>query len=102
MLHRREKLDLSFGVRMISFAAITGVILVLCPTQACRASPTECQEAISQYKSAMEDISTALRTYRSFLSNTDGHDDCSTEFATLKSAQDDLEEAVSNYGSDCN
>jgi hypothetical protein len=66
------------------------------------ASPTECQEAISDFKSARSDISTALQTYASCVSSADGHDDCSSEFETLKSAQDELEDAVSKYETECN
>jgi len=53
------------------------------------------REAVSEYKAAKEDIAGCL-------SGNDGHDDCSSEFETLKSAQDDLEDAVSKYESECN
>jgi hypothetical protein len=66
------------------------------------AGPTECQDAIAEYKSAMSEVSTALHTYSDCLSIDDGHDDCSTEFESLKSAHEDLESAVSSYGSECN
>jgi hypothetical protein len=66
------------------------------------ASPTECQEAISDFESARSDISTALQSYVNCVSSSDGHDDCSSEFETLKSAQDDFEDAVSRYESECN
>lgn len=66
------------------------------------ADPSECQDAVTEYKSAMSDISTALQSYTSCLSSTGGHDDCSTEFEQLKSAQDDFEDAVSKYETECN
>jgi hypothetical protein len=66
------------------------------------AGPTECQDAVAEYKSAMSDISTALQAYTDCLSTSQGHDDCSTDFETLRSAQDDLESAVSEYESECN
>ena len=83
------------------FAALS-VALALCFTTRSRADPTECQEAVSEYKSAREDIATALQAYANCLSGNDGHDDCSSEFGTLKSAQDDFEDAVSKYESECN
>lgn len=81
---------------------VLGVALALCFTARSRADPAECQEAISEYKSARGDISTALQAYVNCLSSNDGHDDCSSEFEVLKSAQDDLEDAVSKYESECN
>ena len=84
-----------------TLALVVGV-LVLCMAPRSKASPEECQEASSEYKSAMEDIGTALVAYKSCLSGGGGHDDCSTEFAALKSAQDDFEDAVSKYESECN
>jgi hypothetical protein len=72
---------------------------LLAVTVLCR---TECQEAVAEYKSAKGDIATALQTYVSCLSGNDGHDDCSSEFENLKSAQGDFEDAVSKYESECN
>jgi hypothetical protein len=82
-------------------ALIVG-ILVLCMARQSSATPEECQEASSEYNSAMEDIGTALVACKSCRSSSGGHDDCSTEFAAVKSAQDDFEDAVSKYESECN
>lgn len=84
---------------MTRFCVLTLIvgILVLCMARQSSATPEECQEASSEYKSAMEDIGTALVTYKSCLSSSGG-----TEFAALKSAQDDFEDAVSKYESECN
>lgn len=65
------------------------------------ADPEECQDALDQLHSAKSDVVDALRNYASCLSGTDGHDDCSSEFSMLQSAQDDFKSAVSGYGSDC-
>jgi hypothetical protein len=75
---------------------------IACEPQYAMAGPTECQDAITEYKSAMSDISTALQAYTACLSTSNGHDDCSSEFETLRSAQDDLESAVCEYESECN
>jgi hypothetical protein len=81
-------------------------VIVLCAVtwvgSASVASPSGCQEAISAYNAAISDISSALGLYTSCVSSSDGHDDCASEFETLKSAQDDLEDAVSDHDSDCN
>jgi len=66
------------------------------------ADPAECQDAIAAYNSAIADVSTALRRYTTCLSDSQGHDDCSTQFRRLRSAQSDFESAVSNYGVECN
>jgi hypothetical protein len=77
------------------FIAIIVAIVVLGTVSRSHANPEECKEAVSEYKAAKEDIAGCL-------SGNDGHDDCSSEFETLKSAQDDLEDAVSKYESKCN
>jgi hypothetical protein len=89
---------------------IVRILMVLCATSSMWAmtareswgSPEECQEAASEYKSARSEIASALQAYASCLSSTDGHDDCSSEFETLRSDQDDFENAVSSYESECN
>jgi hypothetical protein len=82
------------------------VIILCAASAACLprnsfAGPTECQEAISEYNSAVSDISTTLRRYTNCVSSSNGHDDCSSEFRRLRSAQDDFENAVSKYGLEC-
>jgi len=66
------------------------------------AGSSECQDAISEYNSAISDVSTTLRRYATCVSSSNGHDDCSSEFRRLKNAQDSFETAVSNYSSECN
>jgi hypothetical protein len=75
--------------------------LLLISITATKADPEECRNAVDQYNSARSDVSDALRIYASCISGSDGHDDCSTEFLTLHSAQDDFESAVSDYESAC-
>jgi hypothetical protein len=65
------------------------------------ADPEACQDAIDQFKSARSDVGSDLTNYASCMSGSDGHDDCSSEFSTLQSAQSDFESAVSSYESDC-
>jgi len=81
--------------------ALSIALLLLGAAQRSRADPEECQEAVSEYKSATDDILRALVAYTNCVSTSRGHDDCSSEFETLKSAQDDFEDAVSKYGSEC-
>jgi hypothetical protein len=89
-------------MRGASVFAIVTVIAVLGASSRVYAEPEQCQEAASEYKSAREDIKDALTAYVNCLSGNDGHDDCSSEFETLKGAQDDFEGAVSKYESECN
>jgi hypothetical protein len=78
-----------------------GVLLTLTLVSAVRADPEECREAINQYNTAKSDVSDALRAYANCVSDSQGHDDCSSEFSTLQSAHSDFESAVSAYESDC-
>jgi hypothetical protein len=66
-----------------------------------RVDVEECHEAITQYRSALDDVTTNLRAYAQCVSDSRGKDDCSVEFSGLQSAQDDFESAVSSYQSDC-
>jgi hypothetical protein len=75
--------------------------LLLISITATKADPEEYRNAVDQYNSARSDGSDALRIYASCISGSDGHDDCSTKFLTLHSAQDDFESAVSDYESAC-
>ena len=66
-----------------------------------KADPEACRDALDQFNSARNDVSDALRSYASCVSSSDGHDDCSSEFSQVHSAQDDFESAVSSYEGDC-
>jgi hypothetical protein len=79
-------------------ATLVGATLV---AEASMADPGACGEAVNKYNSAKSDLSDALQRYASCLSDGNGHDDCSSEFGSLSSAQDDFESAVSDYGIDC-
>jgi hypothetical protein len=65
------------------------------------ADSEECRNAVDQYNSAKSEVSDALRTYASCISDSRGHDDCSSEFSKLQSVHDDFESAVSEYESEC-
>jgi hypothetical protein len=88
-------------MRRILFAVGCVMAVSVVATIETRANPEECRDAISQYNSAKSDIADALKRYASCVSDSDGHDDCSSEFSSLRSAQDDFESAVSDYESNC-
>ena len=58
---------------------------------------SECQEAIGRYSRASKEISEYARIYGNCIWNSRGLNDCSSEFGSLKDAQDDFEKAVSTY-----
>jgi hypothetical protein len=80
---------------------LLALAFVLLSSPSAFANPEECQDAIDKYKSAVSDLSDGLRAYTTCVSDSRGHDDCSSEFSRLRSDQDDFESAVSAYGSDC-
>jgi hypothetical protein len=88
--------------RGLGLAIMVCVVSTFCLERNSYADSSDCQDAISEYNSAVSDISTALRRYTNCVSSSIGHDDCSSEFRRLKSAQDDFESAVSRYGMECN
>lgn len=65
------------------------------------ASPEECQNAIDDYNTASSDVADQMKSYASCFEDSNGKDDCATEFRNLQSAQDDFENAVNTYQSDC-
>jgi hypothetical protein len=73
--------------------------LVLCLSSG--VARADCNDATNAYNSAISDLSDTLRRYSRCLSNSNGHDDCSSEFRRLKNAQSDFESAVSEYESEC-
>jgi len=87
-------------LRILSTALACGVFLALYGNVA-RSDTDECRDALDHYNSARSDVSSALRQYGRCVSDSKGHDDCSVEFSTLHSAQDDFESAVSEYQDKC-
>ena len=84
-----------------SLCAVAIALSLMLAETAAIADPEACRDAIDKYKSARDDVSTALQVYASCVSSSNGRDDCSSEFATLQSDQDDFESAVSEYESEC-
>jgi hypothetical protein len=80
---------------------VLGLVLVFSTTSVAYADLEACRDALDAYNSALPDVSTALRVYGNCVAESHGHDDCSSEFSSLQSAQDDFETAVSNYESEC-
>ena len=60
-----------------------------------------CSDAIDTINSAMSNFSNALEGYSRCLSDSNGHDGCSSEFRRLTKAQSDFELAVSEYEREC-
>jgi hypothetical protein len=87
-------------MRRLKLVTLSGLILAG-TMQSVTADPESCREAVDGYNSARREVSDALRSYASCVSDSQGHDDCSSEFSQLSSAQDDFESAVSEYESEC-
>ena len=62
---------------------------------------SDCSDAREHYNQAVDTVSYALTRYTRCLNSSGGRDDCSTQFRRLRSAQSDLESAVSEIGSYC-
>lgn len=89
------------NMRHFLAAVICAIAFLIISAAIVNADPDSCRDAVDQYKSAKSDVESALREYNSCIDGTDGHDDCSTEFSALQSAQDDFEAAVSEYEGEC-
>jgi hypothetical protein len=89
------------GVSMRRVLATITCGFMLAFATATNAEPESCHNALDQYKFAKSEVSDALAGYTSCIAHNDGHDDCSSEFSNLQSAQNDFESAVSEYESEC-
>jgi hypothetical protein len=87
-------------MRIWAIAATLGIFVAPCGGAA-RSDTDECRDALDHYNAARSDVSSALRRYGACVSDSKGRDDCSSEFSTLQSAQDDFESAVSDYQDKC-
>jgi hypothetical protein len=65
------------------------------------ADPEACQGATIAFKSVRNSVGDYLRRYASCVSRSNGHNDCSSEFSSLQSAQDEFASAVSDYDREC-
>jgi hypothetical protein len=86
-------------MRILGIVALCAAAVL--STLSAHAATAECSDATSTYNSALSDVSDALKRYARCLSNSNGHDDCSSEFRRLKNAESDFESAVSEYESEC-
>ena len=86
---------------MIKAVGAVALTIVLLTGVTATADPEACRGALRTFKSARSSVGDYLRRYASCVSRSDGHDDCSSEFSRLRSAQDDFELAASDYDRDC-
>lgn len=61
----------------------------------------DCEDAVSNYNSAVSEVDYTSKRYRSCVGSSQGSDDCWLEFRRLKRAHDDFETAVNDYRSEC-
>jgi hypothetical protein len=86
---------------MIKVVGAVALTIVLLAGVSAMADREACRGAILTFKSAKGSVGDYLRRYASCVSRSDGHDNCSSEFSRLRSAQDDFESAASDYDRDC-
>lgn len=84
------------GSRLSGIAALASFLLF---AGSCSAS--DCGDAIDTYNNSTSDISFTLQRYARCVSDSQGADDCSSEFRRLRNAQSDFESAVASYHSYC-
>jgi hypothetical protein len=78
------------------------VVLFGLSADSTKADRNSCRNAARQFKSARVDLSSAISSYASCVSGSDGHDDCSSDASSVLSEQSEFESAVSEYESECN
>jgi hypothetical protein len=88
-------------MRQFLAAVLCAGTLSIISAASTNADPESCRDAADQYQSAKSDVSSALSSYSRCISSSDGHEDCSSDFSSLQSAQLDFESAVAEYESEC-
>ncbi len=100
----RLRFDAICGARPGRKMAKPSAIRIVLPLLLCLASnvaQANCSDAIDTINSAISNLSNALQGYSRCLSDSNGHDDCSSEFRSLTKAQSEFESAVSEYEREC-
>ena len=85
----------------MKYAAAVVLLAIVLFGASTKADVEDCREAIRNFRTVRADVIDALRRYADCIASNDGHDDCSGEFYAVRSAQDDFEDAVSTYESEC-
>lgn len=84
----------------IILISLCGLILIGACEQV-SADTASCRDAIDSYDAALSEVRDAIRAYATCVADSQGHDDCSSEFSALQSAQDEFKSAVSDYEGEC-
>jgi hypothetical protein len=88
-------------MKTTAIAAILFALSLGAAAPAVSKPPSQCDDAIDDYNRSVGDLSSYLSRYSSCVQNSQGYDDCSTEFRRVRNTQSDFEAAVSNFQSEC-
>ena len=77
-------------MKLYAYAAAASLLLSAATVVAVAAAD-ECSQAMDGYKSAVVDVSSAVRTYALCIAGSDGKHECSGEFSGLLSAHEEFE-----------
>lgn len=80
---------------------IGAAALLCCGGATAKQDNSQCAVAVDTYNSTISDVSSQLRRYSACLNDSQGKDDCSSEFSRLRRTQSDFESAVSAIQSYC-
>jgi hypothetical protein len=79
---------------------VLGLVLLSAVTPA-SAQSDQCRKAVEDFHSAREAIVDTAQEYARCVSDSEGADDCGSEFRELRGAQEAFEEAVSEFPAHC-
>lgn len=85
----------------VLYRGLIAVTILALSVSASRSASEDCREAIEKYNRAISELSFSIRRYADCVSSSRGRDDCSSEFSSLQSDQDDFETAVRRYRREC-
>jgi hypothetical protein len=80
---------------------VIGISLAFSGSATAQRDASKCRTAVDRYNTARNNITAFVRDYAGCVSYSHDDENCSREFALLRSAQADFESAVSDSRSTC-
>ena len=86
---------------IVNAPRLLAIVVVQWIVPSAAADTSDCRDALQRHRTAHAEVVAASKDYARCVLSNDLHEDCSPEFATLRSAHDKFEAAVANVESGC-
>jgi hypothetical protein len=86
---------------IVNASWLLAIVLVQGIVPEAAADTSDCRDALQKHRTAHAEVVSASKDYARCVLSNDLHEDCSPEFAILRSAHGKFEAAVANVESGC-